>query len=63
MRCSRWAGFGDFAAPNRAVLIRTENGKESKIKIRVGDLLDSGDLEQNLLLQPGDVIVIPQTWF
>lgn len=56
-------GLGEFAAPNRAILIRTENGKESKIKIRVGDLLDSGDLEQNLLLQPGDVIVIPQTWF
>ncbi len=56
-------GLGEFAAPNRAVLIRTENGKESKIKIRVGDLLDSGDLEQNLLLKPGDVIVIPQTWF
>ena len=56
-------GLTEFAAPNRAVLIRTENGKESKTKIRVGDLLDSGDLEQNLLLKPGDVIVIPQTWF
>lgn len=56
-------GLSEFAAPNRAVLIRTENGKESKVKIRVGDLLDSGDLEQNLLLKPGDVIVIPQTWF
>lgn len=56
-------GLGEFASPNRAVLIRTENGKESKIKIRVGDLLDSGDLNQNLLLKPGDVIVIPQTWF
>lgn len=56
-------GLTEFASPNRAVLIRTENGKESKIKIRVGDLLDSGDLKQNLLLKPGDVIVIPQTWF
>ena len=56
-------GLSEFAAPNRAVLIRTENGKESKIKVRVGDLLDSGDLDQNLLLKPGDVIVIPQTWF
>ena len=56
-------GLSEFASPNRAVLIRTENGKESKTKIRVGDLLDSGDLEQNLLLKPGDVIVIPQTWF
>jgi polysaccharide export outer membrane protein len=45
------------------MLIRTENGKETKIRVRIGDLLDSGDLEQNLLLQPGDVIVVPQTWF
>ncbi len=56
-------GLSEFAAPNRAMLIRTENGKETKIRIRIGDLLDSGDLEQNLLLQPGDVIVVPQTWF
>jgi polysaccharide export outer membrane protein len=56
-------GLSDFAAPNRAMLIRTEDGKETKIRVRIGDLLDSGDLEQNLLLKPGDVIVIPQTWF
>lgn len=56
-------GLSEFAAPNRAMLIRTENGKETKIRVRIGDLLDSGDLEQNLLLQPGDVIVVPQTWF
>lgn len=56
-------GLSEFAAPNRAMLIRTENGKETRIKVRIGDLLDSGDLEQNLLLQPGDVIVVPQTWF
>ena len=45
-------GLSEFAAPNRAMLIRTENGKETKTRIRVGDLLDSGDLEQNLLLSP-----------
>ena len=56
-------GLSEFAAPNRAVLIRAEDGKETKTRIRIGDLLDSGDLEQNLLLKPGDVIVVPQTWF
>ncbi|MCL4792593.1 MAG: polysaccharide export protein [Gammaproteobacteria bacterium] len=56
-------GLSEFAAPNRAMLIRTENGKETKTRIRIGDLLDSGDLEQNLLLKPGDVIVVPQSWF
>lgn len=55
-------GLTEFAAPNRAILIRSKDGKETKIKVRIGDLLDSGELEQNLLLEPGDVIVIPQTW-
>jgi len=56
-------GLTEFAAPNRAILLRTENYKEKKIKIRIGDLLDDGDLSQNLELKPGDVIVVPQTWF
>jgi len=56
-------GLTEFAAPNRTRLIRTENHKQRKIKIRLGDLLDDGDLSQNLELQPGDVIVVPQTWF
>ena len=56
-------GLTEFAAPNRAILIRTENGKEVKTKIRIGDLLVDGDLDQNVVLKPGDVIVIPQTWF
>jgi polysaccharide export outer membrane protein len=56
-------GLTEFAAPNRARLIRTENQKERKIKVRLGDLLDDGDLSQNLELKPGDTIVVPQTWF
>lgn len=56
-------GLTEFAAPNRSSLIRTKDGRETKLKLRIGDLLDEGDLDQNLLLEPGDVIVVPQTWF
>ena len=56
-------GLTEFAAPNRAHLIRTKNYRQEKIKVRLGDLLDDGDLSQNLELKPGDVIVVPQTWF
>lgn len=56
-------GLTEFAAPNRTRLIRTENSRERKIKIKLGDLLDDGDLTQNIELKPGDVIVVPQTWF
>lgn len=56
-------GISQFAAPNRAKLIRVENGKQTETRIRLGDLLEGGDLEQNLLLKPGDVIVVPQSMF
>ncbi len=56
-------GITEFAAPNRSLLIRTENGKETRTRIRLGDLLDDGDLSQNLELKPGDIIVIPQSRF
>lgn len=56
-------GVSQFAAPNRAKLIRVENGKQSETRIRLGDLLEGGDLDQNVLLKPGDVIVVPQSWF
>jgi polysaccharide export outer membrane protein len=56
-------GVTEFAAPNRSLLIRTENGKETRTRIRLGKLLDDGDLSQNLELRPGDIIVIPQSRF
>ncbi len=56
-------GITEFAAPNRSLLIRTENGKETRTRIRLGDLLDDGDLSQNRELKPGDIIVVPQSRF
>ena len=56
-------GLTEFAAPNRSLLIRTENGKETRTRLRLGKLLDDGDLSQNLELRPGDIIVIPQSRF
>lgn len=56
-------GVSQFAAPNRTKLIRTENGKQKEIKVKLGDLLQKGDLKQNLLVRPGDVVVVPETRF
>jgi polysaccharide export outer membrane protein len=54
---------GQFAALNRARILRTENGKQIEIKVRVGDLINKGDTRQNVAMQPGDVLVIPQSRF
>ena len=56
-------GLGQFAAGNRAHLVRTENGKQIEIKVKLDALVNSGDMKQNLLLKPGDVLVVPETRF
>lgn len=54
---------GQFAALNRARILRTEKGKQTEIKVRIGDLINKGDTRQNVPMQPGDVLVIPQSRF
>jgi polysaccharide export outer membrane protein len=56
-------GVAQFAAPNRAKLLRTENGRQVEIGIKLGKLLNDGDLEQNLALKPGDVLLVPESRF
>src|SRR5580704_19096509 len=56
-------GLGQFAAGNRAHLVRTENGKQIEIKVKLDALVNSGDMKQNLPLKPGDVLVVPETRF
>jgi polysaccharide biosynthesis/export protein len=56
-------GLGQFAAGNRAHIVRTENGKQTEIKVKLDALVNSGDMKQNLLLKPGDVLVVPETRF
>ena len=56
-------GLGPFAAGNRAKVVRTENGKSREIKVKLGSLVNRGDMKQNIPLLPGDVIVVPESRF
>jgi polysaccharide biosynthesis/export protein len=56
-------GLGPYAAGNRAKVVRAESGKQSEIQVNLGKIIDKGDMTQNLRLQPGDVIVVPETRF
>ena len=56
-------GLAQFAAPNKTKLLRTENGRQSEIRIRLGKLLNDGDLSQNQPLRPGDVLLVPESRF
>ena len=56
-------GLGQFAAGNRAHIARTVNGKEQDIKVRLDALVNGGEMQQNLKLMPGDVLVVPESRF
>jgi polysaccharide export outer membrane protein len=57
-------GLSEYAAGNRAKIVRENaNAKPTELKVRLKDLLDKGDMRQNLRMQPGDVLVIPESRF
>jgi polysaccharide biosynthesis/export protein len=56
-------GLSPFAAGNRAKVVRSENGKPREIKVRLDDLVNRGQMKHNLELQPGDVLVVPESFF
>lgn len=58
-------GLSEYAAGNRARLIRRdrETGVETTYDLRLNDLLRRGDSDANVLLRPGDVIIIPESFF
>ena len=54
-------GLNPYAAGNRAKLIRKENGANTEIRVKLEDLLNDGDMNQNVPVKPGDVLVVPQS--
>lgn len=56
-------GITDFAAGNKANIIRTKNGTQKKIGVRLNDLLKDGDMTANIDVHPGDVLIIPESFF
>jgi polysaccharide biosynthesis/export protein len=56
-------GLSTYASGNRAELVRTVNGKPVSSTIRLEDLLQDGDISANVPLQPGDIIIIPRSFF
>ena len=53
----------DFAAPNRTKLYRKTKDKVDVFEIELGNILTKGQLQTNLLLQPGDVLTVPERLF
>ncbi len=53
------AGFTQFANPKAIYLLRTDNGKQQKIPFNYKEVVKGNRPEQNIMLKPGDTIVVP----
>lgn len=56
-------GITDFAAGNKAYILRTVDGKQERLGVRLDDLVNGGDISANVEMRPGDVLVVPESWF
>jgi len=55
-------GLTDFADGNHATISRPAEGGKS-YSVRLQDLVKRGDISANVDMRPGDIVVIPQSWF
>jgi len=56
-------GLKKFSNGNKAVLVRNVNGERKSYRIRLHDLLKKGDIGANRDVNPGDILIIPESWF
>ncbi len=56
-------GVTEFAAGNKASIVRTVDGKQEKFTVRLDDLIKDGDISANLAMRPGDILIIPESFF
>lgn len=56
-------GITDFAAGNKATIVRNYGGKQQQFSVRLEDLIRDGDISANAEMMPGDVLIIPESFF
>jgi polysaccharide export outer membrane protein len=56
-------GLTKYAAGNDSVIVRTAQGEQNTYSVHLNSLIRDGDIESNVALRPGDILIIPQRWF
>lgn len=56
-------GLTAFADGNRTTLVRSTDSEQMQYRVRLDDLLQDGDISANAAVLPGDIIIIPESWF
>ncbi|WP_425393722.1 XrtA/PEP-CTERM system exopolysaccharide export protein [Aliagarivorans taiwanensis] len=56
-------GLTEFANGDSATLVRVVNGEQLSYRVEIARLIQDGDINANVDILPGDIIIIPESWF
>jgi len=56
-------GFTEFASPNSTKIIRKKDDKSEEIRIKMKDVIEDGEVEKNILINSGDIVIVPKSFF
>ncbi len=56
-------GFTDYAKKNGVMLVRYVNGKRKVYHLKMGDIMDKGDLNKDMHIKASDLIIVPESLF
>ncbi len=56
-------GLTDFAAGDESLIVRMEDGERKQYNVRIESLIRDGDITANVDMKPGDILIIPESWF
>jgi protein involved in polysaccharide export with SLBB domain len=59
----RAGGFSEFASRNSTKVVRDSEGKTRTFQIKMKDVMEKGDMEKNIKIFPGDMIIVPESFF
>lgn len=56
-------GLTEFADGNKTVVVRVIDGEWQQFGVRLDDLVNGADISANTYVLPGDILIIPESWF
>ncbi len=56
-------GLTDYASGNNAKIVRQQGRKQIILEVRLDDLIKDGDISANVAMLPGDILIVPESWF
>lgn len=56
-------GLTEFAAGNKSIVVRVIDGEWQQFGVRIDDLINGADISANTYVLPGDILIIPESWF